>query len=270
MERSLDKKNIQAISIGMAGILIVGVFFIGKSFWTNGGEEGEGMLRGNGVSEGIERKTITPSELQAKLTRNENVYLLDIRSQEQFADKHIPKSRSFPSDSLTNFQKEEGSLLVVIGSVEDPDANELAEDVLKAKNIEAWFLAGSFEEWSKNGYPVISAGDPSDFVDQSKVNFITVDGLLPLLENKEFVILDTQSEENYNRKHIKGAVHITLDTLEKRVNDIPPGKTLIVYGENEFESFRAGVQIFDLNFFTAKTLRGNDHLKPGSPLPLEP
>ncbi len=270
MEKGLDKKNIQAISIGMAGILIVGIFFIGKSFWTNDSEENQGIIGRNAATQTIDRKTLTPSELQAKLARNENVYLLDIRSQEQFAAKHIPKSHSFPSDSLTNFQKEEGSLLIVIGSVDDPDANELAEDVLKAKNIEAWFLAGSFEEWAKNGYPVISSGDPSDFVDQSKVNFITVDGLLPLLENKEFVVLDTQSEENYQRKHIKGAVHITLDTLEKRVNDIPPGKTLIVYGENELESFRAGVHIFDLNFFTAKTLRGNDHLKPGSPLPLEP
>lgn len=270
MEKALDKKNIQAISIGMAGILVVGIFFIAKSFWANDSEESGNIMRGNKVVDTIERQTITPSELQAKLARNENVYLLDIRNEEQFAAKHIPKSRSFPSDSLTNFQKEEGSLLIVIGSVDDPEANELTEDILKTKNIEAWFLAGGFEEWSKKGYPIISAGDPKDFVDQSKVNFITVDGLLPLLDNKEFVVLDTQSEENYQRKHIKGAVHITLDTLEKRVNDIPPGKTLIVYGENELESFRAGVHIFDLNFFTAKTLRGNNHLKPGSPLPLEP
>lgn len=269
MERGLDKKNIQAISIGMASILVVGVFFIAKSFWS-GDTLNEGASQSTGATENIERQTITPSDLQAKLTRHENVYLLDIRSNEEFVAKHIPKSRSFPSDSLTNFQKEEGSLLVVIGSLENPEANELAEDTLKAKNIEFWFLAGGFEEWAKKGYPVISTGNPSELVDQSKVNFITKENLLPFIGSPSVAIIDTQSEENYQRKHIKGAIHITLDELEKRVGDIPPGKDLVVYGENELESFRAGVHLFDLNFFTAKTLRGNDHLKPGSPLPLEP
>lgn len=265
----LDKKNIQAISIGMASILLVGVFFITKSFWGSDTTDSR-TARNNKTSENIERQTITQSDLQAKLARKENVLLLDIRSGEQFATKHIPNSRSFPSESLTNFQKEEGALLVIIGSIENPEANELAEAVLKNKNIEAWFLAGGFEQWAEKGYPVISAGDPSDFVDQSKVTFITKEALLPLLDAQEVIIIDTQSEDNYKRKHIRGATHITLDTLEKRVKDIPNGKTLVVYGENELESFRAGVQIFDLNFFTVKTLRGNDHLKPGSPLPLEP
>lgn len=270
MERGLDKKNMQVISIGMASILLVGVFFIGKSFWNNSGEEDSGTYNSPDSADAPVRQTITPSDLQAKLARHEKVMLLDIRSEEQFALKHIPQSRSFPSENLINFQKEEGPLLVIIGSSSSPDANELAEGVLKSKNIEAWFLAGGFEEWSGKGYPVISSGDPSDFVDQSKVTFITKENLIPLIGASNIVILDTQSEENYKRKHIKGVVHITLDELEKRTGDIPPGKDLIVYGENEMESFRAGVRLFDLNFFTVKTLRGNDHLKTGSPLPLEP
>jgi rhodanese-related sulfurtransferase len=266
----IDKKNIQAVTIGIALIVFVGIFFIGKSFW---GDNPEGERLSDTTSDDTalaNRQTLTPSELQAKIARNEKLVLIDIRSNQEFLTRHIPKSRSFPVDTLTNLQKEEGALLVIIGSIADPSANELASDILRNKSIDAWFLAGGFEEWLAQGYPIISDGDPSNFVDQSKVTFITKDALLPIVSSTGILLLDTQSEENYKRKHIKGALHIPLNDLERRVNEIPAGKRIIIYGENEFESFRAGVRLFDLNIFTAETLRGNDHLKTGSPLPLEP
>ena len=171
---------------------------------------------------------------------------------------------------MNNFSKEGDALVIIIGSIKNPDANELALSILKEKNIENWFLAGGFEEWSQKGYPTISQGNPSDFVDQSKVTFITKENLLPLVGDNSVLILDTQSDDNYHRKHIKGALHITLNDLEKKANEIPSNKRVVVYGENELESFRAGVRLFDLNFFSVETLRGNDHLKTGSSLPLEP
>jgi rhodanese-related sulfurtransferase len=266
----IDKKNIQAVGIGIALIVFVGVFFIGKSFW---GKDLEGERSSDMNSDDsalVQRQTLTPSELQSKIARNEKVVLIDIRSNQDFLTKHIPKSRSFPSETLSNLQKEEGSLLVIIGSIADPSANELAQEILHNKSIDAWFLAGGFEEWIAQGYPIISDGDPKNFVDQSKVTFITKEALLPIIGSGDIFLLDTQSEENYKRKHIKGSTHISLNDLEKRTDEIPSNKRIIIYGENEFESFRAGVRLFDLNFFTAETLRGNDHLKTGSPFPLEP
>lgn len=266
---NLDKKNIQALSLGMLGIVLVGIFFTVKSFWSS--DETNTPTYGDTADEAVStRKTLTSTDLQEKITRNEKLLLIDIRSQESFNIKHLPKSRSFPSDTLNSFQKEEGVLTVIIGSVADPEANTLAQEILTNKGIEAWFLAGGFEEWTAKGLPTISSGDPKDFVDQSKVTFITKENLAPLISQPGILILDTQSEENFQRKHIRGAVHIPLDELEKRASEIQSTKRIIVYGENELESFRAGVRLFDLNFFSVETLRGNDHLKSGSSLPLEP
>lgn len=270
MDKNLDKKNIQALTIGILGIFFVGVFFIAKSFWS-ADEQATSTDNENSpqTAEG-NRKTLTTTELQAKMTRNEKLLLVDIRTPEEYNTKHIPKSRSFPSDNLTNFQKEDGVLTVIIGSVTNPEANALAQEILANKNIEAWFLAGGFEEWSAKGFPVISQGNPRDFVDQSKVTFITKENLTPLIGQANVLVLDTQSEENFQKKHIRGALHIPLQEIEKRVSEINSTKRIVVYGENELESFRAGVRLFDLNFFGVETLRGNDHLNPGSPLPLEP
>ena len=271
MEEHIDKQNLRVLLIGIASILFIGVVFIGKSFF--GASDTSDSSTASTLTQSSpqnERQTITPQELQAKINRKENVFLVDIRSKEDYLFKHLPKSRSFPSETLNNFSKEGDALVIIIGSTKNPEANELALSILKEKNIENWFLAGGFEEWSQKGYPTISQGNPSDFVDQSKVTFITKENLLPLISDSSIVILDTQSDENFNRKHIKGATHIVLDDLEKKIADIPSNKRVVVYGENELESFRAGVRLFDLNFFSVETLRGNDHLKTGSILPLEP
>jgi len=83
-------------------------------------------------------------------------------------------------------------------------------------------------------------------------------------------IIDVQSETNFGRAHIKNAKNIPLDQLERRAKEIPSNTPLVVYGENEFASFQAGVRFADLNIFTAKTLSGNQNLSPESGLPLEP
>lgn len=270
MEEHTDKQNLHVLLVGIASILLIGVVFIGKSFFVDDTSDIPSSATNSSTSTKAERQTITPQELQAKINRKENVFLVDIRSKEDYIAKHLPKSRSFPSETMNNFSKEGDALVIIIGSIKNPDANELALSILKEKNIENWFLAGGFEEWSQKGYPTISQGNPSDFVDQSKVTFITKENLLPLVGDNSVLILDTQSDDNYHRKHIKGALHITLNDLEKKANEIPSNKRVVVYGENELESFRAGVRLFDLNFFSVETLRGNDHLKTGSSLPLEP
>ena len=119
--------------------------------------------------------------------------------------------------------------------------------------------------------PIFSFGDTTSFVDQSKITYIGLESFKKLLSEKEpsLFILDVQTEENYNKAHIVGATNIPLDQLEKRSGEIPAGRQIIVYGENDSISFRGGVHLSDLGIFTAQTLSGNKYLSPDSGLPFE-
>jgi rhodanese-related sulfurtransferase len=83
-------------------------------------------------------------------------------------------------------------------------------------------------------------------------------------------VLDIGQSENYKKRHIVGAVNIPLEELERRVREIPAGRQIVVYGENDVVSFQGGVILSDLGIFTAQTLSGNKYLAPESGLPFEP
>ena len=51
------------------------------------------------------------------------------------------------------------------------------------------------------------------------------------------------------------SVHRGLE-LEQRRNELPPNKTIIVYGASRLESFRGGVRLFDLGIQNNAVLDG--------------
>lgn len=266
---SQQRKNIQALASGMLLIVFVGVFFIAKSLRTPSNPDG--MIAFDDQNTPTTKKTLSASELQRKMVIQDKILMADVRSADDYNKKHIPKSRSYPRENIANVNLEKDTLLVIIASKNDTLTEETVTNILKEKGIDYIFLADGFEEWDSKGYPVISEGDPRDFVDQSKVTYITADRLAPLLTSaNNFYLIDVQKPENYNKKHIDGAINIPLAELEKRANEIPSGKQIIVYGANELESFRGGTRLFDLNTYSVQTLRGNNHLRADTPFTLRP
>lgn len=52
------------------------------------------------VSQDIEYKKITPSDAKERLDKEEGIILLDVRTKEEYAEKHIPNSLLIPVDEL--------------------------------------------------------------------------------------------------------------------------------------------------------------------------
>ena len=266
---SQQRKNIQALASGMLLIVFVGIFFIVKSFRTS--NDGTGILTVEDQDVPIVKKTLSATELQRKMTIQDKLLLIDVRSEDDYNRKHIPKSRSYPRENVANVSPEKDALLVIIGYKNNVVTEETVTNILKEKGIDFIFLADGFEDWENKGYAVISEGDPRDFVDQSKVTYIALEALAPLLQpGHSYYLIDVQKSEDFNKRHIEGAVNIPLAELEKRAGEIPSGKKVIAYGANELESFRGGTRLFDLNIYSVQTLRGNNHLRPDSPLTLKP
>lgn len=265
-----NNRDLKAVIVGSILILLVGGYF----FWRFFSASPETDTAADTVlpKAGSEAApSITPEILQKKLINREALRIIDVRSGEAYQAEHIPHSLSLPGSLLSEFSPEKDESIIVISSESDPTASEIAQNILAQKSFPYAILKGGFEAWKAQGYQTLSAGDPNSFIDQSKVTYIAALELKQALSDvsSKLFLLDVQSPENFAKNHLKGAVNIPLSQLEKRAEEIPSARPIIVYGENELASFRAGVRLSDLNIFTAKTLKGNDILSPQSGLPLE-
>lgn len=272
-DRREEKKNLRALSVGGLLILLVSGIFIFRAFWNRSPEEkAETKPTLSETKEEEKIPTITAEVIQQKILNNEQVVFLDVRDKENFDSEHIPHSILTSPSTLSAYTAGKGTLVVVVLSNRDKEREAAVNTILKQKSYPAFILKGGIEEWKRGGNPILGTGDPNSLVDQSKVTYISPDEALKNLKENgaNTLILDVQSEQNFREKHWKGAVNIPFDQLEKRVKEVTTAKSIIVYGESDLVSFRAGVRLSDLNVFTARTLSGNNHLKPESGFLLEP
>ena len=63
-----------------------------------------------------------------------------------------------------------------------------------------------------------------------------------------FLIVDVRSPENFQEGHIKNAINIPLDDIEKRKNEIPVWKKIIFCDKDGLWAFKASVKMFDLGY----------------------
>lgn len=271
--RSQEKKNASALSVGGLLILLVGGFFVARFFWNQQSDDAtEVVPMQTEKEETKELPFISAEVVQQKILNGDKVVFLDARDQSDFENERIPQSILTSPSALGIYTAEQGTVIVVVLSNRDTVRQEAVGNILRLKSYPAFILKGGIEEWKRGGNPVLSYGNPDSFLDQSKVTYLSPDeAVKDLKENgANILVLDVQSEQNFRKKHWKGAINIPLDQLEKRVKELVSAQSIIVYGESELVSFRAGVRLSDLNVFTARTLSGNNHLNPESGFLLEP
>ncbi|MFZ2984240.1 MAG: rhodanese-like domain-containing protein [Candidatus Moraniibacteriota bacterium] len=271
--RRSNKRDQRALMVGAALIFLVGVFFIGKIFFGNRADLTP-PLSGKSAMESKPGAVplMAPDVLLQKIQNGDKITVVDIRTEGIFQNEHIAQALSLPIGLLQNFSPGPDEAVVIVFSAADLQTFETAKNILVQKSFPYFFLKGGFEGWKGINAPTLSRGDPNSFIDQSKITYIGTEDLKKMLSEQKasLLILDVQTEEHYRQKHIVGAVNIPSDQLEKRRNEIPAGRQIIVYGENDLVSFQGGVHLSDLGIFTARTLNGNNALTALSDLPLQP
>jgi len=257
----------KVVGIGAILILSVGGYFVFQRFQDSAISKNQ-IVPAYVEPEGNDLPVLESEIVRQKILNNEKILFLDFRDIESFKKEHIPHALSLSPDTFSSFTPKKDELLVAILPSQDTNTSETIKGLLRQRPYEVFLLQGGFEAWKNGGNQVISYGDPASLIDQSKVVFITQEEIQK--SELDFVILDVQTTENYQTKHIVGALHIPLDQLEKRFQEIPGTKNIIVYGENEVISFQGAVRLAGLNILTAKALLGNNHLQPDSIFVLEP
>ncbi len=79
-----------------------------------------------------------------------------------------------------------------------------------------------------------------------------------ILDNRQIVVLDIRSAEDYDRGHIAGALSTPLDSIETRLPELFPyqSSTVLVYGDDQVESKRGARLLVAAGFKNIVHIRG--------------
>lgn len=247
------------------GILILGVllYFVGRNLWKFQKQDEQSYDRlVTDTSSSVNAPTITATSLQKLIrTPGEKFLLVDVRPQTDYLISHIPTALSYPGTtvetlSLTNIEK-----VIIVGATLNTGEDENVMQILKNKNVPFAYLEGGEIAWEELNEQVVTTGDPTSIVDQSKVQYIKPEILKQRFQNGEKIfVLDVQTKAQYASKHLKDAINIPLAELESRIDEVPAGSKMVVYGNTDYEAFQAGITLFDLNIFSAEVIEGQNVL----------
>ncbi|MFA7209189.1 MAG: rhodanese-like domain-containing protein [Parcubacteria group bacterium] len=254
-----SKNNAIALSIGFFLIIMIALVTIFHPFSAKNDSDAKNASQHDSAAEKLNASPkISSGELAKKIQRKEKLMLIDIRSKTEYDQEHLLDSQNIPladiDEALKIMDRHAAYVLIGADSISEPIAETLG--VLSDSGFEKIsYLAGGFSDWKSNYYPTISEGDPNRFTDQSKVSYIQTDALKEMIgSGTGFTIIDVRKNSQFNEEHLEGAINIFLDDLEKRKNDIPLGKKIILYDNDGLWAFKAAVKLFDMGFFNTFAL----------------
>lgn len=245
-----NKKDTKALLIGLGLIVLVMLTtFFRSSFFS--GKNNQAVQQDDKQTKDAKQKyqTISTERLKKKLALGEKINLLDIRSFDDFAAEHIVDSINIAAEDLPVGSKIDAKNPVVIITEDMTDENILTViDSLQSEHVNnIQVLAGGMTEWKKMAGSTVNFGNPNSFADQSKVSYVQPEDLNDALKsNVSTFILDVRTQQEYAGGHIKGAINIPFDDLEKRRNELSSIPRIVVAGINELQEFEASVQLYDM------------------------
>lgn len=206
-------------------------------------------------------ETITATVLANKISAGTAPTLVDIREELLYEISHIPDSLHIPATELgENIGLLSGvSDVVVIGTSLLPSETTAVYELLTSAGISnVRILAGGYETWESSFNHTVSYGDPTDFVDLSKVTFITPEEVRSKVEkNENLFFIDVRETQYYRQGHLENSINIPLEDIERDRKDIPgTGSTIVIFGYTPLDSFQGGTRLFDFGHYGTLTLDG--------------
>jgi rhodanese-related sulfurtransferase len=248
------KKNSLALTIGFFLILLVAVFTYYKNYKTPvvSPEATAEDADAKKTEELIKKYGISPQTLSDKIKNKEKIFILDMRTPTEFeAERLIDSENISPNEFSAKINSlSESSIYVLLDDGQTNDAFNLIAMLAQQKEYKnIFFLNGGFSGWKNEFGKTISSGDPESATDQAKVKYVSSDDLKKMLEiEKDLMIIDVRKPASFADGHIKNAVNIFLDDIEKRKSEIPVWRKIVFCDSDGLWAFKASVRLFDLGY----------------------
>jgi len=268
MSVSSTSKEQRAITYGFFLILIVVVFTIGRSYLANRSPDPDTtsnqQTQNTPAPTSAKAEVITHDALNQRLNSIDypgKIFVADLRDSKAYAWSHIIGSVNASSATIAGMlppNRPDGFMVVLVDDAANlTNTNDLANTMVK-DGVSTIVLDGGFDAWTSNLEPTISVGDTSSMVDASKVTIISPEDAKKFLDQNAAttVVIDTRFSTSFTQGHVPHAINIPLEQLETRRNEIPRGKSVLVYNDAPVPGFQSAVRLFDLGALGAKVIEG--------------
>lgn len=205
-----------------------------------------------GSSKSMKYKEMSGLELDKIMNdkkEKENYFVLDVREPPEYAEGHV---RYAVNISVGELEKR-------LGEISD----------LKDKKVVTICRSGSRSAQAakilkKHGFTdVFNAKGMSQYKYASVTKTPNIRGkdLAKAAENNSYFIIDAREEKDFNEGHLNGAVNITLDTLNAKINTLPKGKPIAVYCYSGNRSFELANRLVSAGYNAVSSLDGSAEYK---------
>lgn len=184
------------------------------------------------------------------------LFLLDVRSAEEFADGHLPGSTHAPGGQLVQACDEWiatlGARLILLDDENNIRAVTTAH-WLKQMGWDVWILEGGVLPHAIN----VGTETPK-FSGSKKQSFatITTAELANEIANGEAVVVDTDVSWLYRAEHIPGAIWCTRARINNLVSKMIPDKKIVLYSEHETRAWLLATDLSEVVEAPIAILRG--------------
>lgn len=176
--------------------------------------------------------------------QNSNDYVfIDVREKSEYDAGHIKYAINISVKELETRLNEIKNLKDknVVTTCRSGKRSLAAAEILKKNGFKKIFNAAGFAQYK--------------YTTVTKIENIHSGALKKLLNNSNYVVIDTRSAKDYNEKHIGNALNIDLHSVDK-IKTIDKNKTIIVYGYNKKDSFEVANKINQAGYNVINCIEG--------------
>jgi rhodanese-related sulfurtransferase len=190
---------------------------------------------------GINPYYTEPEFLKMAIEEGISYVLIDLRSQEKARETHIKGAVNFPlgKDPLAALKKLDKALpgnlkksARIIYYSDNEQESLQAHRIMRIHGVEnGYILSGGIEAWKAKGYQVENNKLLTEFTYKPTPlpGAMYIPEYEKVVNNKplDTVIIDVRSPAEYMKSMVPGAMTIPIDTVERRLSEIPKGKKII-------------------------------------------
>ncbi|MBA7494581.1 Thiosulfate sulfurtransferase GlpE [subsurface metagenome] len=174
---------------------------------------------------------IFPEEAYDIISQQE-VVVLDVRTQDEYYSGHIPDALLIPLSELESRLDELNTADQILVYCRSGKRSKEAASILVSNNfIHVYNIEGGIVQWQAQGFPVYTEQTPGASSEPIVPSYtdITPEEAYEMIGQQEVVIVDLRTREKYNFGHIPDALLIPLSELESRLDELNTTDHIFVY-----------------------------------------
>lgn len=208
----------------------------------------QGMDANAGSSQSLkfaEMSGKTLDKIMSDKKEKENYFVIDVREPNEYAAGHIRYAINISVNEIEKRINEISDLkdknVVVICQTGNRSGH--AAKILKMNGFASVFNAKGMRQYK---YTAVT-----------KTPNIRGKDLQKAADDGAYFIIDARDEKDYAEGRLKGAVNITLDTLDKKMSEIPKDRPIAVYCYSGNRSFELAERLTKAGFKAVSSLDGS-------------